>query len=73
MYKKLSLILNQLSILSLIQKALKVIKGFTQKKYLSDNHKNNQQNCVDCLKPRSNKNERECKKCGCDHFYVPNC
>ena len=24
--------------------------------------KNNQQKCIDCLKPRSNKNERECKK-----------
>ena len=23
---------------------------------------NNQQKCIDCLKPRSNKNERECKK-----------
>ena len=33
---------------------------------------NNQQKCIDCLKPRSNKNERECKKCGCDYFYVPN-
>ena len=35
-------------------------------------HINNQQMCIDCLKPRSNKNERGCKKCGCDHFYVPN-
>ena len=35
-------------------------------------HTNNQQKCIDCLKPRSNKNERECKKCGCDYFYVPN-
>ena len=26
---------------------------------------NNQQVCIDCLKPRSNKNMFECKKCGC--------
>ena len=32
----------------------------------------NQQKCIDCLKPRSNKNELECKKCGCNEFYVPN-
>ena len=42
------------------------------KKCQSGNHTNNQQVCVDCLKPRSNKNEDECKKCGCDYFYVPN-
>ena len=35
-------------------------------------HTNNQQKYINCLKPRSNKNERECKKCGCDCFYVPN-
>ena len=35
-------------------------------------HTNNQQKSIECLKPRSNKNERECKKCGCDYFYVPN-
>ena len=50
---------------------------FYSKKYQSDNlakrlHTSNQQKCIDCLKPRSNKNERECKKCGCDYFYVPN-
>ena len=33
---------------------------------------NNQQKRIDCLKPRSNKNELECKKCGCNEFYVPN-
>ena len=32
---------------------------------------NNQQKCIDCLKPRSNKNELERKKCGCNEFYVP--
>ena len=31
---------------------------------------NNQQVCIDCLKPRSNKNKFECKKCGCTDFYV---
>ena len=35
-------------------------------------HENNQQKRIDCLKPRSNKNELECKKCGCSEFYVPN-
>ena len=33
---------------------------------------NNQQKCIDCLKPRSNKNECECKKCGSSCFYVSN-
>ena len=27
--------------------------------------------CIDCLKPKSNKYECECKKCGFDCFYVP--
>ena len=31
---------------------------------------NNQQKCIDCVKPRSNKNELECKKCGCNEFYT---
>ena len=26
---------------------------------------NNQQVCINCLKPRSNKNKFECKNCGC--------
>ena len=30
----------------------------------------NQQKCTDCLKPRSNKNELECKKRGCNEFYA---
>ena len=33
---------------------------------------NNQQVCINCLKPRSNKNKFECKKCGCTDFYVLN-
>ena len=50
---------------------------FSSKKYQVGNlakklHTNNQQKCIDCLKPRSNKNERECKNYGCDYFYVPN-
>ena len=31
---------------------------------------NNQRVCIDCLKPRSKKNNFECKKCGCTDFYV---
>ena len=34
--------------------------------------KNNQQKCIDSLKPRSNKSELECKKCCCNEFYLPN-
>ena len=32
--------------------------------------KNNQKVCIDCLKPRSNKNKFQCKKYGCTEFYV---
>ena len=46
--------------------SIKSKKTFCSKKYQSDN----QQRCLDCLKPRSNKNELECKKCGCNYFYV---
>ena len=31
---------------------------------------NNKKVCIDCLKPRSNKNKFECKNCGCTDFYV---
>ena len=48
--------------------SVKSNKRFCSKKYQSDNHKK----CIDCLKPRSNKNKYEFKICGCDHFYVPN-
>ena len=51
---------------------VKGIKRFRSKKYHSDNCTKNQQKCIDCLKTRSNKNEPECKKCGCNYFYVPN-
>ena len=33
-------------------------------------HKNNQQACIDCLKPRSNKNKFECKRYGCTECCV---
>ena len=33
---------------------------------------NNQWKCIVCLKPRSDKHELECKKCGCNHFFAPN-
>ena len=48
--------------------SVKSNKRFCSKTYQSDN----QQKCIDCLKPRSNKNERQRKKCDCDYFYVPN-
>ena len=35
-------------------------------------HENNQKVCIDCLKPRSNKNKFECKNCSCTAFYVLN-
>ena len=52
---------------------VKINKRFYPKNYPNENHTNNQQVCIDWVKPRSNKNKRECKKCGCDYFYVPNC
>ena len=33
-------------------------------------HENSQKVCIDCLKPRSNKNKFECENCGCTEFYV---
>ena len=38
--------------------------------YARQPHENNQKVCIDCLKPRSNKNKFECKNCGCTEFYV---
>ena len=38
--------------------------------YAKSFHNNNQKVCIDCLKPRSNKNKFECKNCGCTDFYV---
>ena len=40
--------------------------------YVRSFHINNQRKCIDCLKPRSNKNEAENKKCGCSEVYVLN-
>ena len=48
--------------------SVKSYKWFCSKKYQGDN----QQKCIHCLKPRSNKNESECKNFGCNYFYVPN-
>ena len=31
---------------------------------------NNKKMCIDCLKPRSNKNKFERKNCGCTEFYM---
>ena len=37
--------------------------------YARGPHENNQKKCVNCLKPRLNKNTSKCKKCGCTEFY----
>ena len=53
----------------------KTKSGFNQVLLKIDARKfreNNQQKCIDCLKPRANKNELECEKCGCNEFYVSN-
>ena len=39
--------------------SVKSNKRFYSKKYQNENYTNNQQKCIHCLKPRSNKNERE--------------
>ena len=49
-------------------KSVKSYKWFRSKNIKS----HYQQKCIDCLKPRSNKNDLERKKCGCNYFYVPN-
>ena len=38
--------------------------------YTNNFYKNNQTMCIDCLKPRSNKNKFECKNCGFTDFHV---
>ena len=40
--------------------------------YAKSFRKNNQKVCINCLKPRSNKNKFEFKNCGCNKFYVLN-
>ena len=47
-------------------------EGILSEIYARSFRKNNQQVCIDCLKPKSNKNKFECKKCGCTDFYVLN-
>ena len=51
----------------------KTISHFEQllsETYTRRPHENNQKVCIDCLRPRSNKNKFECKNCGCTEFYV---
>ena len=40
--------------------------------YFRRPHKNNPKVCIDCLKPKSNKNKVEYKNCGCTDFYEQN-
>ena len=43
---------------------------FLSEIYARRPRENNKRVCIDCLKPRSNKNKSECKICGCTEFYV---
>ena len=47
-----------------------LLKQQLSKIYANRFRKNNQKACIDCLKPKSNKNKFECKSCGCADFYV---
>ena len=49
--------------------SVKSNKSFYSKKHQSDNHTNNKEMCIDCLKPRSNKNELKGKKCDCNELF----
>ena len=49
-----------------------VVNFESNSKSVESYQSDNQQKCIDCLKPRSNENERVCKKFGCNYFYVPN-
>ena len=51
--------------------SVKSNKSFYLEKYQSDNRTNSQQKCIECLKPRSNKNERECKNVVAITFICP--
>ena len=42
----------------------------SSKIYARSFHKSNQKVCIDCLKPRSDKNKSECKNWGGTDFYV---
>ena len=46
------------------------LEQLLSKIYARRPRENNKQVCIDCLKPRSNKNKFECKNCGCTEFYV---
>ena len=49
-----------------------VVNFESNSKSVESYQSDNKQKCIDCLKPRSNENERVCKKFGCNYFYVPN-
>ena len=60
-----------------ILESVKSHECFRRRKYKGNNlakrlHANNQEICIDRLKPRSNKNVLDCKKYGCRYFYMPN-
>ena len=38
--------------------------------YAKRPRENNQKVCIDCFRPRSNKNKFECKNCVCTEFFV---
>ena len=46
------------------------LEQLLSKIYARRPRENNKRVCIDCLKPRSNKNKFECKNCGCTKFYV---
>ena len=46
------------------------IERLLSETYAKRPHKISQKLCIDSLKPRSNKNNFECKNCGCTNFYV---
>ena len=48
------------------------LEQLLSKIYTNSFHKNNQKECIDCLKPRSNKTKFEYKNCGCTDFHVLN-
>ena len=45
-------------------------KQLLSKIYAKSFPKNDEKVCIDCLKPRSNKNKFDCKNCSCTDFYV---
>ena len=45
-------------------------KKVLSKVYAKTFRKNNEKVCIDCLKPRSNKTNLECKNCSCTDFYL---